>query len=240
MANVDIGKNIATTRLSDGSVLNLFNSTVVKAQTINFKDIDNQIRYTLVLDQTSFQKKYRCACYSRSFPQSTIDTQVRYLLVLPNSGKNVQPLYEFISPSILNLKQDMIQISWWSNVYANKFQDKYDVNALVRFSSSELVIDESIKTYKILCTSVIRWEYLKQDTTGDNYHKLIPIIDTPIIVAVIKDQGYVVDFETGTGSGSGSGSGGGIGIHSHTSNDDGGFASAVFMPSAHLRPISWK
>jgi hypothetical protein len=78
---------------------------------------------------------------------------------------------------------------------------------------------------------------LKQEGGGvqDTYHSLIPIIDTPAIAAVSKNDGYVLDFETGTGSG-----GGGIGMHSHTSNDDGGFAAAVFMPSASIRPINWR
>lgn len=241
MANVDIGKNIAITRMSDGSVLSMFNNAIMTADTtINFYDKSGKQRYTMSIDQTAITNKYRCAYYSRSLPQSAVDTsdsKPRFLLRLISSS-TVEPIYEFISPAIMSVKQDMVQLSWWSNVETSKFNSSYDKTALVRFSSSNLYVDTNIAVSKILCTATIRWEYLRQSGGGvnDSVFKLIPIIDTPVIATTINNQGYVVDFETGTGGGGG----GGLGIHSHTSNDDAGFAAAVFMPSAHIRPLSWR
>lgn len=234
---VDIGKSIAIARLTDGSVLSMFNNTLIGMETtVNFHDKDGP-RYTMSIDQTAFTNKYRCAYYSRSLPQGSMDMTPHLILML-SSNSTVQPIYEFISPAITCIKQDMVQLSWWSNVEASKFNGSYDATALVRFSSSNLYVDTNIAAYKILCTATIRWEYLKQmgAGAGDANFMMVPIIDTPAIAVVIKNEGYVLDFETGTGGGGG----GGLGIHSHTSNDDAGFAAAVFMPSAHIRPLNWR
>lgn len=248
MAIVDIGKNVVVTRMYDGSILNFFNHTILASNnTIVFLDIDNKERYIMNLDQTVIQNKYRCAHFVRSFAQSEMDNEPKMVLMLNDSDKGntteqdiqVSPLYEFISPSVMNIKQDNVQLTWWSNVQADKFDSNqgYDVKSLIRFSSTQLGIDTNIIGYKIMCTAVIRWEMLKQVVGGvtEQYHKLYPIIYKPAIVTIIKDQGYILDFESGTGSG-----GGGIGLHSHTSNDDGGFAAAVFMPSARIRPLNWR
>lgn len=242
MPIVDIGKTIATTRLSDGSVLNLFNHTIIgenKNSGVDAKyyDVDGKLRYSLSIESKAVTNKYRCAYYSRSFPQSPHDMKPRLVLVVDDDCK-VSPLYEFITPSIMNVQQDTIQLSWWSNVFAEKFDDEegYDSDALVRFSSTNLYLDTNVSSYKILCTATIRWQYLKQNGAGvedDHYHR-IPVIGTPAVSAVIKNEGYVLDFETGSGGG------GNIGLHTHTSNDDGGFAAAVFMPSAFIRPVNWR
>lgn len=247
MAIVDIGKNIVITRMYDGSVLNFFNHTVLgSGGNIVFRDIDNKPRYIMSLDQTVIQNKYRCAHFTRSFAQSEMDVTPKMVIMLYDEDNisseqniSVTPLYEFISPSIMCNKQDTVQLTWWSNIQADKFdsEEEYNVESLIRFSSKQLQLDTNIISYKIMCTATIRWEMLKQVGGGvtEQYHKLFPIISKPSIITIVKDQGYVLDFESGTGSG-----GGGIGLHSHTSNDDGGFAAAVFMPSARIRPLNWR
>jgi len=57
----------------------------------------------------------------------------------------------------MNIKQDMVQLSWWSNVYADKFDGTYKSSSLVRFASNNLYLDTNVAAYKILCTASIRW-----------------------------------------------------------------------------------
>jgi hypothetical protein len=248
MAINDIGKNIAVARLTDGSLLNFFNHTLVGTtdKEIIFYDMDDEPRYVMTIDQSAIDNKYRCAHFSRSFAQAA-DENVNLnmlMMIIDNNIENkdkdipVQPLYEFISPSIMSVKQDTIQLSWWSNVNASQLNEnnRYKTESLIRFSSDNLFVNNSTTVCKVLCTALVRWEYLRQEGGGiqDGRCKLYPIIETPVIVSVVKNEGYVLDFDSGGGDG------GGIGIHSHTSNDDGGFAASVFMPSAHIRPLNWR
>jgi hypothetical protein len=65
---------------------------------------------------------------------------------------------------------------------------------------------------------------------------LTPVITNPLILSLNTGYGYITDFATNT-NGGGNGS---LPMHSHTSVTDGGFAAAVFMPSAVMRPFNWR
>ena len=62
--------------------------------------------------------------------------------------------------------------------------------------------------------------------------RITPVIYNIAVVDVLTGQGYITDFSGGGGDG-------GVGMHSHLSTNDGGFAAAVFMPSAIMKPFTW-
>jgi hypothetical protein len=95
---------------------------------------------------------------------------------------------------------------------------------------------------KVLCTANLKWEKLATtinfgNKVKDIVPKFYPIITNVIVLAIIRGQGYVTDFAAGGGDGSGVYTS--INIHSHTATNDGGFAAAVFMPSAVMKPLNW-
>lgn len=250
----DVGKSIASTKLLDGCIVNFFNKTLDLSSTISFKDQFGNVKYEMTINSADLANKYRCCYFSRSFPQSSIYSQPRIVLNL--SGVNVsstsritaQPLFETMFPSISKFHIDQYQLSWWSNIKSvanlqtqevngSKFY-VYDSENILKFSYNTLGdIEESSSSAKILCTANIRWEKLAMTANGvtDIAYFDTPIIDNPTILLVIQGQGYVTDF-----SGGGDGGGGGLSLHNHTSNEDGGFAASVFMPSANLRMLNWK
>lgn len=246
----DVGKSVATVKLLDGNVINFFNKTYDLSANINYYDQQGNLQYVVTRDEAQYNNKHRCAYYTRSYSQSAIDNIPRIVLCLSGISVTQQqnitafPLYELISPSVNRLGIDEYQLSWWSNVDnitdLNQIQGIYfyNSNAIKKFSQNTLAdIEENQAATKILCTAYIKWEKLAQQINGvkDITAQLTPIIVNPTIIAVIQGEGYITDF-----SGGGSGGGGGLSLHSHTSNEDGGFAGAVFMPSANMRVLNWR
>ena len=248
----DVGKTVATIKLLDGTVVNFFNKTYSLKQDIYFYDENGSSRYAITRDNDSFTNKYRCGYYAHSYSQSANFSQPRLILNLSGitisggGAVTANPLWQMISPSVNKLNVDEYQLSWWSNVDAKgslKPIDanvyKYDIKQIRRFSYNELAnLPENASACKILCTANIRWERLAQGTASgptESHCHLTPIIVNPTIVTLIEEQGYITDFATGGGSGSG-----GIGMHAHTSMQDGGFAAAIFMPSANMRVLNWR
>lgn len=248
----DVGKSVATVKLLDGNVVNFFNKTYDLSSEIIYYNQQGNPQYVITYNETQFKNKHRCAYYTRSYSQSAIDNIPRIVLCLSGIsitapyGITAFPLYELISPSVNRLGVDEYQLSWWSNVDdISKLTLKngiyfYNSNAIKKFSQNTLAdIEENQAATKILCTAYIKWEKLAQSINGvkDITAQLTPIIVNPTIIAVIQGEGYITDF---SGGGSGSGGGGGLSLHSHTSNEDGGFAGAVFMPSANMRVLNWR
>lgn len=247
----DVGKNIAAVKLIDGSVINFFNKTYDLAANVNYYNEQGEIQYIITRDQSQFKNKYRCAYYTRSYSQSVLSNKAKLVICLSDieithpTNITAKPLYELISPSINRLGIDEYQLSWWSNVdNISELQENngvyfYKSTAIKKFSQNTLAdIEQNQAATKILCTSYIKWEKLVQQVGGvkDTVAQLTPVIVNPIIVAAITGEGYITDF---SGGGSGGG-GGGLSLHSHTSNEDGGFAGAVFMPSANMRVLNWR
>lgn len=247
----DLGKTVATVRLLDGNVVNFFNKTHNMTGSVIYKDASNtQELYRYNADTNEASGQYRACYFTRSFAQSADDVAPNMLFYIPNSklvGEPpylAMPLYQFISPSITRLGADEYQISWWSNVENYKESDTYEKiyndDRLYKFNAKDPSIDSGKANgiTKILCTANIHWEQLFISTNGAGQglqSKLTPIIVNPVILAAISGEGFITDFSTGEGGGGG----GGMSMHTHTSNLDGGFAAAVFMPSATMKPVNW-
>ena len=241
------GKTIATMKVPDGTVLNIFNRTFYSwGKTINFQDDRGKSRYSIAIDQSYISNQYRCACFTRSFANNAIGMTPYILLYVPDlskttdNGTTAYPLFELISPSI-NYTGNIYQLTWWSNVKDySKLENvngiyKYDAEKIKRFSQSTIATEtESNTCGNILCTAQLYFEKLKQTGSGafDSNIRMTPIIRNIAIVTLLTGQGYITDFSSGGGDG-------GIGMHSHLSNNDGGFSAAVFMPSAIMKPFTW-
>ena len=244
----DVGRTVACVKTADGTVLNIFNRTFYNWGTnIVFKDERGNNRYNVIVDTSYVTNCYRCACFTRSFATRAIDNSPQILLYVPTSaqssafGITAQPLFELISPTIAK-NEDIYQLTWWSNVedYSQMAQGsggtyEYDPSKLKMFSTNTLGDEaENSSCAKILCTAMMNFERLVQvgGSSKDASPRWTPVIRNVAVIAVITGEGYITDFSTG-------GSGGGIGMHSHLSNDDAGFAAAVFMPSAVMKPFNW-
>lgn len=247
----DVGKTVATVHLSS-HILTMMNVTVTDTKSIDFLEDDNTtVRYKMSFDTSAFG--CRALFYSRSFAGDAIDETLRPVIYVPpsvdasngassNSNIPVTPLYECIAPVAVKHSADVVQLTWWSNTSSvltkNPDTDNYDYDysKIKKFYTSKLDdIKDTKDCSKILCTASIGFERLKQKGT-DTMPYDIPIIKNVVILACISGEGYIVDFSTG-GGGGGNGS---LGIHNHLSNLEGGFAGAVFMPSAVPRVISWR
>ncbi len=239
----DVGKTIASCRMNDGMVINMFNSAIDVTGTVNFYD-SSGLRYQMAIDSTWSGQKYRCAHFTRSFPGSSVHNYKLIIPYTPNlsygSGTVLQalPLFEMISPVMSFTGGDVYQLTFWTNMSAIKTssggQRVYDYQNVIKFSNSALGdVIEDASASKVLCVAPIHWENLYQVGTGIGESKLqlTPVIQQIAITAVIMNDGYIVDFSTGGGSGNS--------MHSHTSNLDCGFAAAVFMPSASMRVQNW-
>ena len=243
------GKTIAIVKMPDGSVLNIFNRTFYAwGAKITFQDQNGKSRYTIAIDQSYISNQYRCACFTRSYSNNTIGMTPYLVLYVPDMSKKTDdsvtayPLFEMISPAI-NHTGTVYQITWWSNVkdYSKLTKNDegiytYSADQIKRFSQSTIATESASSTCgNILCTANLTFEKLKQTGTGafDSSFRMTPVIHDIAIVAMVTGQGYITDFSSG-GDGEG-----GIGMHSHLNNNDGGYAAAVFMPSAIMKPFTW-
>lgn len=241
------GKSIVSIKTNEGIVISIFNRTFhAWGSTINLNDMQNNKRYNIAIDQSYITNQYRCACFSMSYANNSLRTTPHLVVYAPdmstksNNGITAYPLFELISPSV-NKTGDIYQLTWWSNVanYSQLTQInniyQYDPSVIKKFSQSTISSEKSTNSSaNLLCTAHIYFEKLKQSGSGtfDARPRITPVIHHVAIVDVITGQGYVTDFSSG-------GDDGGIGMHSHLDNNDGGYAAAVFMPSAIMKPFTW-
>lgn len=241
----DVGKTIASSRMNNGMVINVFNSAIDATGVVNFYDIAG-LRYQMAIDSLWSAQKYRAAHFTRSFPGDSIHNYKLLVPYVPNSqygaGGRLQalPLFEIISPTMSKTASDVYQMTFWTNMSSIALtpggQRVYDYLNVVKFSNNALGdIEEDSSVSKVLCVAPIHWENLYQQGTGiaETRLQLTPVIQQVAITAVIMNDGYIVDFSTGGGGSAGNA------MHSHTSNLDCGFAAAVFMPSASMRVQNW-
>lgn len=246
----NVGKTTATAKLSDGSVISVFNRSLQNdSSNILFKDYFGNVRYELVIPTQYVGKHYRCAHFSRFYGQSGNGNPYPNLVIyVPNItiegatyGIPAIPLYQTISPTLFKHSQDDFMLTWWSNMEIQNgvtLSNFYSYENIKKFSSDEIDnFQEKSNVAQLLCAASVRFEKLKQVGGGLNQQQcsLIPIIYNPMIVHYIENNGYVVDFATGGGGGNGS-----FSNHNHTDTNQGGFAAAVFMPSATVRPLNWR
>lgn len=241
------GKTIATIKSTDGSVINIFNRTFYSwGSTIQFKNSSGKSIYSMAIDQSYISNQYRCACFTISYSNSALSMTPNLVLHVPdmtalsNNGIVAYPLFELISPTI-NKTGESYQLTWWSNVddYSKLVNNNgiytYEREKIKKFSQSTISSEKSTNlSGSILCTAHVYFERLSQVGSGtfESSATETPIIRSIAIIALITGQGYVTDFSSG-------GDDGGIGMHSHLDNNDGGFAAAVFMPSAIMKPFTW-
>lgn len=169
-----------------------------------------------------------------------------------------EPLYELITPTIHRRGPDGCDLVWWSNVSnATTFAAEtrqcwatgkvegfvnpaanytYRPELVKRFTEDEIEYgtNGNENTAKIMCEACIYWENLAQVGGGvsDSFTHLTPVIKKINVVTLIPGEGYVTDFTGGNN--------GAMGIHNHTCIEECGFAAAVFMPSAVMRPFNWR
>ena len=152
-------------------------------------------------------------------------------------GISCTPLYECIFPTIGINASGNAQLTWWSNtkeiINADEYgKYLYDSSKIQKFfANGYSSIQLKMGVSKILCSAPIYWERLKFEGYDVNPHRS-PVIRNISIIKCINNEGYVLDFVSEGGDGS-------MRMHSHTNTMDGGFAAAVFMPSAVPRPMSW-
>lgn len=244
----DVGKTAVIIRLND-FVINMVNSTVTSdmqgGQTggIPVLSGNDEMKYLLSVGADSVNS--RCLMYTRSFSGDSVDARLRPVLYIPPSVVNTGlettciPLYECISPSVARLVNGNYQLTWWTNMDSMTTNSSgsyvYDYSKIHKFKTNSLGdIEDNETAYKVLCTAPIHWDKLKLDRFDDRVYNT-PLIMDVAIIAVIQGEGYIVDFSTGGGGG-----GGNAKMHNHLSNQECGFAGAVFMPSAMPRVMSWK
>lgn len=240
------GKSVASTHLFNGTIITMFNQIVNVTTQINFKNANGDVKYTLAADTSAQANKYRCAQYIVSMSQASLAKTPRMVLYIQSStvinattGITVNPLYEFISPTITRLGFENYQLTWWCNSDELVSTSLYDDIKIKKFSQNQLdSFTPTANSTQILCSANLRWELLSQDGGGikDAFPVLTPIIRNPVILSTKTGYGYVTDFASNSGGGGGNG----MSLHSHTSVTDGGFAAAVFMPSAVMRPFNWR
>lgn len=259
----EVGKTVPLIQFPDGTAICFYNKCMTSWDAnIKYSSADGVVRYIVVIDDTYRVNEYRCGCFVRTWTHMGIDSKEQILLYVPRStdnnavvtdkmigpptpqqaGVTALPIFELISPVISKVNGGKYQLTWWSNV-SNvndlvKSGDAYEYNpeAIKRFSRKTIADETETSTCaKILCTAPIEFEDLIHVSGGgaDAMPRMVPIIRDIAVTTVIAGEGYVTDFTTG-GDG-----GGGIGMHSHLSNDDAGFAAAVFMPSAVMKPMNW-
>lgn len=236
---------------------------------IDFLDPNGTTRYKMAIDQVYMKNKYRCACFTYSFTASAISMSPRVVLYVPgknssnDSNENssasgdgsdgssssetesspfswAYPIFELICPTISSIGNGVYQLTWWSNVdNYNAIKDEngtyiYNPTQIKKFSEYSLSSNASRSgsCANIVCTAPLHFENLMQNGTDKNCYFATPVIKRIAIIDVIPNNYYVTDF-------SGAGGGDGIGMHSHLNNNDGGFAAAVFMPSAIMKPFTW-
>lgn len=240
----DVGKTIASSRMNNGMVINIFNSGIDATGTVEFYDVAG-LRYQMAIDSLWSGQKYRAAHFTRSFPGDSIHNYKLLVPYVPNNEYGSSgclqalPLFEVISPTMSKTASDVYQMTFWTNMSSiktsNGGQRVYDYQNVVKFSNNALGdIEEDSSVSKVLCVAPIHWENLYQvgGSIRETKVQLTPVIQQVAITAVIMNDGYIVDFSTG-------GDGSGNTMHSHTSNLDCGFAAAVFMPSASMRVQNW-
>ena len=240
----DVGKTSAIVRLND-YVVNMVNATIPASMSagINILDFDGAtIRYSMAINADGVNA--RCLMFARSFAGDAMSATLRPVIYVPPNvqdagmgGVTCIPLYECISPCASKLINGNEQLTWWTNM--DEMPDSngyggyiYDYAKVHKFRSNDLnESSANTSACKILCTAPIYWERL-QMANYDNRVYNTPVIRDIAILTVVQGEGYIVDFMSG-------GSGSGIKMHNHLSNLEGGFAGAVFMPSAVPRVMSW-
>lgn len=241
------GKSIASTHLSNGTIITMFNQIINVTTQISFKNANGVVKYRMTADIGAQADKLRCAQYIVSMSQAALSQTPRMVLYISsktviNSATDITvlPLYEFISPTITRLGFENYQLTWWCNSDESVNTSLYDDIKIKKFSQHQLdSFTPPATATQILCSANLRWELLSQDGGGikDSFPVLTPIIHNPVILSTKTGYGYVTDFASNSGGGGG---GNGMSLHSHTSVTDGGFAAAVFMPSAVMRPFNWR
>lgn len=249
---VHVGKTVPLIQLPDGSAICFYNRTMeIWTDNIRYATPDGIIKYIAIIDDSYRVNHYRCGCFVRTALHCPIDnTSGNVLLYVPDSVNNegygitAYPLFEMITPVISVVNAHNYQLTWWSNVANVKELTKsdddsyvYEPYSILKFNppySGVDALNSSGSVAKILCTGTIEFEDLIQIGGGSvsAFSRPVPILRRIAITAVITGEGLVTDFTNG-------GNGNGIGIHSHLNNEDGGFAAAVFMPSAIMKPMNW-
>jgi hypothetical protein len=238
----DVGKTNAIIRLND-FVVNMFNGTVTDGMATGITILAEDgatPRYTMAVNSDGVNS--RCLMYTRSFTGDSIDHVKRPVLYQPVDDSGVYgavciPLYECISPGAARLMNGNYQLTWWTNMDEVPKKDEsgryvFDYSKVHKFHINELGdVESTSSSCKLLCTAPVHWEKLLMRGYDDMPY-MTPIIREVAILVAVSGEGYVVDFSTGSG-------GGGLKIHSHLNTMEGGFAAAVFMPSAVPRQISW-
>lgn len=246
----DIGKH-STTINKNGYIYSFYNRTCLDiGDSIRFYDRAGSNAYTIQPDSAASSNAYRACYFSVSLGATPLDGKPRILLYIPDSitvsnpdSSTVSyafPLFETISPFVSSNGKGDYRLSWWSNVEdISKLKDingcyQYDQECIKKFSNG-VFQQPTQSSAKILCTADLTWRELKQSGGGitNNYFLSYPVVRNVSISVLIKGQGYVTDFAV-------DGGGGGLSVHSHTSIMDGGYAAAVFMPSAGIRPTNWR
>lgn len=237
----EVGKSVAVLCLPDGSTVNIFNKQLPTIPTagLHFTRPDGSEAYVINYDAS--YATARGAVFRRALGQNSVSENDVPLIYAPNDQNVCSILFQVMSPTIHQFDENKYQLSWWTNlencdpetISSHTYLD-YTVH---KFDASNLDIENDSSNTKALCTAYIKFEKLKcsgggTSSDGDAF-QIYPIITRPIIVYAQKGQGFIVDFATGGG-------GGGIGVHAHTSVQDAGFAAAVFMPSAIMKPFNWK
>ena len=227
-------------------------------ETVDFKEIkiykkatSSTPKYTMTVEDSAYYS--RALFFHRSWTGNQLDNVSRPVIYIPNNvsedentgssdaspkGISCTPLYECIFPAIGINASGNAQLTWWSNtkeiITAND-QGKYlyDSSKIQKFFANDYSsVELKLGVSKILCSAPVYWERLKFDKYDENPHRS-PVIRNISIIKCINNEGYVLDFVS-EGS-----DGGSMRLHSHTNTMDGGFAAAVFMPSAVPRPMSW-
>ena len=118
------------------------------------------------------------------------------------------------------------------------------INYVKRFNGTNITQEQpKTKSAKVLCSAAVKWEKLATGLTSNNSTKkeslpqYYPVINNPIVLSFMTNEGYVTDFAAPGNGGDDAYSV--TNIHSHTATNDGGFAAAVFMPSAVMKPLNW-
>ena len=172
---------------------------------------------------------------------------------------SAEPIYELITPTVHRRGPDGCDLVWWSNIsnvgtfnayqkpcwaegkvkgYVNQvYNYEYRPELIKKFTEDEIEYgtdDDVSDVAKIMCEANIEWENLAQVGGGvaDTFTHLTPVIKKINVVTLVTGEGYVTDFTGGNN--------GAMGIHNHTCMEECGFAAAVFMPSAIMRPFNWK
>ncbi len=238
---------------SNGRNCAIYNDAYPTLGNADFYDKYNRYTYKMSVSANSGN---RCGVFSYSSNQ--ILSSRRLVLSIQEGPSDdgythVEPIYEMISPSITVRSPSHMILSWWSNIsdFSSFEQNCHVTNPAksidyYKYSSSYIrrVTQDEVETGdiqatgnepRILCHGYLKFDYLmqKNSSSNDSYPVLYPIVRQIYVASVFANQGYIVDFECGDGSG-------GKKIHNHTSNEECGFAAAVYMPSAFIRPFNWR